>query len=322
MGEEIDSNKVRLIENAGVDKVVIRSVLTCDARSGVCGKCYGRSLGTGHMIEVGEAVGVIAAQSIGEPGTQLTMRTFHIGGTAMRAGEQSTVEVKRAGIVKYENLRVIVTARGDHLVMNRNGQVAICDESGRERERYTVVYGASIKAREGARVSEGEKILEWDPYTTSVMADKEGQINLIDVIEGVTMQEEIDEVTGLSRRVILDHVDEKRQPRAVLTDESGEQLAMYPLPAGGNISVIDGELITPGSVIFKITRDTSKTKDITGGLPRVVELFEARQPKENAIISEINGNVKFAGTIRGMRRVLPECIRQGAQQRGTLSRAA
>ena len=304
VGEEIDSNKVRLIENAGVDKVVIRSVLTCDARSGVCGKCYGRSLGTGHMIEVGEAVGVIAAQSIGEPGTQLTMRTFHIGGTAMRAGEQSTVEVKRAGIVKYENLRVIVTARGDHLVMNRNGQVAICDESGRERERYTVVYGASIKAREGARVSEGEKILEWDPYTTSVMADKEGQINLIDVIEGVTMQEEIDEVTGLSRRVILDHVDEKRQPRAVLTDESGEQLAMYPLPAGGNISVIDGELITPGSVIFKITRDTSKTKDITGGLPRVVELFEARQPKENAIISEINGNVKFAGTIRGMRRVL------------------
>ena len=304
VGEEIDSDKVRIIENAGVDKVLIRSVLTCDACTGVCAQCYGRSLATGKLIEMGEAVGVIAAQSIGEPGTQLTMRTFHIGGTAMRAGEQSTVEAKRSGFVKFENLRVITTAKGEQIVMNRNGQIAICDENGREREHYPVVYGASLKAREGARVSEGEKILEWDPYTTSAMADKAGRIALVDVIESVTMQEEIDEITGLSRRVILDHVDEKRQPRAVLSDEAGEQLSTFPLPAGAHISVTEGEVITPGTVIFKITRDTSKTKDITGGLPRVVELFEARQPKENAIISEINGNVKFAGTLRGMRRVL------------------
>jgi DNA-directed RNA polymerase subunit beta' len=303
-GEEINSDKVRLIENAGVDKVIIRSVLTCDSRNGVCSKCYGRSLATGQIIEVGEAVGVIAAQSIGEPGTQLTMRTFHIGGTATRAGEQSTVEAKRPGFIKFENLRLITTGRGEQIAMNRNGLISICDEAGRERERYSVVYGASVKPKEGARVSEGEKILEWDPYTTSVMADKEGKISLVDVIEGLTMQEEIDEVTGLSRRVILDHVDEKRQPRAVLTDESGEQLAAYPLPAGANISVAEGEIIAPGTIIFKITRDTSKTKDITGGLPRVAELFEARQPKENAIISEINGNVKFAGTLRGMRRVM------------------
>ena len=303
-GEEINSDKVRLIENAGVDKVIIRSVLTCDSRNGVCSKCYGRSLATGQMIEVGEAVGVIAAQSIGEPGTQLTMRTFHIGGTATRAGEQSTVEAKRPGFIKFENLRLITTGRGEQIAMNRNGLISICDEAGRERERYSVVYGASVKPKEGARVSEGEKILEWDPYTTSVMADKEGKISLVDVIEGLTMQEEIDEITGLSRRVILDHVDEKRQPRAVLTDEGGEQLAAYPLPAGANISVAEGEIIAPGTIIFKITRDTSKTKDITGGLPRVAELFEARQPKENAIISEINGYVKFAGTLRGMRRVL------------------
>ncbi|MDP6563178.1 MAG: hypothetical protein QF377_05385, partial [Candidatus Thalassarchaeum sp.] len=172
VGEEIDSDKVRIIENAGVDKVLIRSVLTCDACTGVCAQCYGRSLATGKLIEMGEAVGVIAAQSIGEPGTQLTMRTFHIGGTAMRAGEQSTVEAKRSGFVKFENLRVITTAKGEQIVMNRNGQIAICDENGREREHYPVVYGASLKAREGARVSEGEKILEWDPYTTSAMADK------------------------------------------------------------------------------------------------------------------------------------------------------
>jgi DNA-directed RNA polymerase subunit beta' len=303
-GEEVNEDRVRRIENAGVDKVVIRSVLTCESRNGVCSKCYGRSLATGSMIEVGEAVGVIAAQSIGEPGTQLTMRTFHIGGTATRAGEQSKVEVKRPGIVKFENLRTITTEKGDQIVMNRNGQIAICDETGRERERYTVVYGAIVRAKEGARVSEGEKILEWDPYTTSVMADKEGQIGLVDVIEGLTMQEEIDEVTGLSRRVILDHVDEKRQPRVVLRDDNGEQLTAFPLPAGAHLSVQEGERISPGGIIFKITRDTSKTKDITGGLPRVAELFEARQPKENAIIAEINGTVKFAGTVRGMRRVL------------------
>ncbi|HJP14452.1 MAG TPA: DNA-directed RNA polymerase subunit beta', partial [Nitrospinota bacterium] len=255
-GEEIDSDKVRIIENAGVDKVLIRSVLTCDACTGVCAQCYGRSLATGKLIEMGEAVGVIAAQSIGEPGTQLTMRTFHIGGTAMRAGEQSTVEAKRSGFVKFENLRVITTAKGEQIVMNRNGQIAICDENGREREHYPVVYGASLKAREGARVSEGEKILEWDPYTTSAMADKAGRIALVDVIESVTMQEEIDEITGLSRRVILDHVDDKRQPRAVLSDEAGEQLSTFPLPAGAHISVTEGEVITPGTVIFKITRDT------------------------------------------------------------------
>ena len=303
-GEEINEEKVRLIENAGVERVTIRSVLTCETQSGVCSKCYGRSLATGQLVEVGEAVGVIAAQSIGEPGTQLTMRTFHIGGTATRAGEQSTVEAKREGFVKYINLRIITSKKGDLINMNRNGQIAICDETGRERERYPVVYGAYVRARENSRVSEGEILLEWDPYTFSIMAEKEGSIALLDVIEGLTMQEEIDEITGLSRRVILDHADEKLQPRAALLDAGGEQISVYPLPAGAHISVQEGEAISAGDIIFKITRETSKTKDITGGLPRVAELFEARKPKENAVISEINGHVKFAGTLRGMRRLM------------------
>ena len=303
-GEEINEEKVRLIENAGVERVTIRSVLTCESQSGVCSKCYGRSLATGQLVEVGEAVGVIAAQSIGEPGTQLTMRTFHIGGTATRAGEQSTVEAKREGFVKYINLRIITSKKGDLINMNRNGQIAICDETGRERERYPVVYGAYVRARENSRVSEGEILLEWDPYTFSIMAEKEGSIALLDVIEGLTMQEEIDEITGLSRRVILDHADEKLQPRAALLDAGGEQISVYPLPAGAHISVQEGEAISAGDIIFKITRETSKTKDITGGLPRVAELFEARKPKENAVISEINGHVKFAGTLRGMRRLM------------------
>ncbi len=303
-GEEINEEKVRVIENAGVERVTIRSVLTCESHSGVCSKCYGRSLATGQLVEVGEAVGVIAAQSIGEPGTQLTMRTFHIGGTATRAGEQSTVEAKREGFVKYINLRIITSKKGDLINMNRNGQLAICDETGRERERYPVVYGAYVRSRENSRVSEGEILLEWDPYTFSIMAEKEGAITLLDVIEGLTMQEEIDEITGLSRRVILDHADEKLQPRAALLDAAGEQISVYPLPAGAHISVQEGEAISAGDIIFKITRETSKTKDITGGLPRVAELFEARKPKENAVISEINGHVKFAGTLRGMRRLM------------------
>ena len=303
-GQEINEDRVRGIENAGVEKVTMRSVLTCDARTGVCAKCYGRSLATGNLVEVGEAVGVVAAQSIGEPGTQLTMRTFHIGGTATRASEQSTVEAKRAGFVKYHGLKVIQSKKGDLINMNRNSQIAICDETGRERERYPVVYGAVVKARDNSKVSEGEKLLEWDPYTFSVMTERAGRVSLMDVIEGVTMQEEIDEVTGLSRRVIIDHADEKRQPRAVLYGEGGEQLSVFPLPAGAHMNVQEDDAIQPGDIIFKITRETSKTKDITGGLPRVAELFEARKPKENAVISEINGTVKFAGTVRGMRRVL------------------
>ena len=304
-GEEINEDKVRVIEEANIDKVVIRSVLTCESTKGVCAKCYGRSLATGHLVEIGEAVGVIAAQSIGEPGTQLTMRTFHVGGTAMRAGEQSTAEAKREGFVRYNNLRVITNKRGQLVNMNRNGMISICDETGRERESYPVVYGAVVLVRENSKVSEGEKLLEWDPYTFSVMAEKEGKVKLLDVIEGVTMQEEIDEITGLSRRVIIDSSDEKLQPRAQIEiPDSDLPAPTYPFPTGANIGVQDNDKVSPGDIIFKITRESSKTKDITGGLPRVAELFEARKPKENAIISEIKGHVKYAGTVRGQRRIL------------------
>jgi len=303
-GDEINEDKVRVIEEANIDKVVIRSVLTCESSKGVCAKCYGRSLATGKLVEIGEAVGVIAAQSIGEPGTQLTMRTFHVGGTAMRAGEQSTAEAKREGFVRYNNLRVITNKRGQLINMNRNGMISICDETGRERETYPVVYGAVVLVRENSKVSEGEKLLEWDPYTFSVMAEKAGKVRLLEVIEGVTMQEEIDEITGLSRRVIIDYSDEKLQPRAVIEMPDTDETSNFPLPTGANIGVQEGEDVSPGDIIFKITRESSKTKDITGGLPRVAELFEARKPKENAIISEIKGHVEYAGTVRGQRKVI------------------
>ncbi|MFQ5894422.1 MAG: DNA-directed RNA polymerase subunit beta' [Nitrospinota bacterium] len=300
---EIDEEAVQRIENAGIEEVPIRSVLTCECPDGVCVLCYGRNLATSKLVEIGEAVGVIAAQSIGEPGTQLTMRTFHIGGTATRAVEQSTLEAKRLGVLRYVNLRTVTNKQGDTVVMNRNGHVAVVDDTGRERERYPVVYGAKIKLKDGGKVNEGDKIVEWDPYTLSILTEVEGTVKFGDVVEGITMQEELDEVTGLSRKVILESHDEKRQPRISVKDSRNNTVARYPLPAGSHIAVAEGQTVAPGDTLAKIPRETTKTKDITGGLPRVAELFEARKPKEQATISEVDGEVKLAGTVRGMRRV-------------------
>jgi DNA-directed RNA polymerase subunit beta' len=303
--QEIVEPLASRIENAGIDRVRIRSVLTCEAERGVCVNCYGRNLATGKMVEIGEAVGVIAAQSIGEPGTQLTMRTFHIGGTASRVVEQTVLESKFSGTVKYNDLRTVRTAAGDLVVMNRNGLILIMDEQGRKKEQYQAVYGARIKAEEGSSVSPGDILMEWDPFTMAILTEYTGRIALRDVIEGVTMREEVDEVTGLAQKVIVEHQREELQPRISVKDESNHTIFKCLLPAGAHLMVSDGQMVSAGEVIAKMPRETTKTKDITGGLPRVAELFEARHPKEAAVISEIDGRVELPpGYVKGMRKVI------------------
>jgi DNA-directed RNA polymerase subunit beta' len=300
----VDEETVVAIENAGIEKIRMRSCLTCESKQGVCIKCYGRNMTTLEWVEVGEPVGVIAAQSIGEPGTQLTMRTFHIGGTASRVIEQTTLNTKRGGIVKYLGLRTLKNKDGEIIVMNRNGSLVVQDASGREKERYSVVYAAKLKVADGQDVQEGQTLVEWDPYTNAILTEVSGTIAFGDLIEGVTMKEDFDEITGLSTKVIISHRDEKKQPRISLKDEKGETVRRYILPAGANINVSEGDVVSAGDLIVKIPRESAKSKDITGGLPRVAELFEARKPHEQATITEISGTVKFGGFVKGMRKVI------------------
>ena len=292
------------IENAGIDRIKMRSVLTCEARRGICVKCYGRNLATSRLVELGEACGVLAAQSIGEPGTQLTMRTFHIGGTASRAVEQSTLECKGAGLVRFNNLRTVKTAHGDQVVMNRNGAISIIDEKGRKKESYPAVYGARLKVEDGKAVKAGQILIEWDPFTTAILAEQGGKVHFRDVIDGVTIREEVDEVTGLSQRVVVQHGREDLQPRISIKDDHGTTAFRCLLPVKAHLMVGEGQTVSAGDVLSKIPRETMKTKDITGGLPRVAELFEARRPKDAAVISEIDGRVEFGGTVKGMRKLV------------------
>jgi len=308
---EIDETLVAKIEEAGLEKVKIRSVLTCQSKRGICAKCYGRDLSRGHLVNLGEAVGVIAAQSIGEPGTQLTMRTFHIGGTASRHAEQTSLESRNEGVVKFININSVTTADGNYIVMNRNGELAIVDETGREREKYSVVYGAKIKVAPGAQVKAGASIAEWDPYTMPILTEVTGRIKFGDIIEGVTVEEQVDEVTGLSRKVIIESRDADKRPRIAIKDDSGKTVktlesavGRYFLPVGANISVQEESYVNAGDIIAKIPRETTKTKDITGGLPRVAELFEARKPKDYAVISEIDGAVSYGKDAKGKRKVV------------------
>ncbi|MGH9202507.1 MAG: DNA-directed RNA polymerase subunit beta', partial [Vicinamibacterales bacterium] len=305
--QEIDEEKAAEVQDAGIEKVKIRSVLTCASRRGVCARCYGRDLSTGRLVDLGLAVGVVAAQSIGEPGTQLTMRTFHIGGTASRISDQSTLDSKHKGIVRFENLQVVdrPTQAGTELVvMNRNGFIVVQDDKGRDRERYQAVYGARLKVKDGQAVDNGTILIEWDPYTFSILTDEAGMVRFKDIQEGVTVQEDVDEVTGLSRLVIVDSPDEKKQPTVEIKSDSGTMLRRYMMPVSAHLMVQDGEAVHAGDVLAKIPRETTKTKDITGGLPRVVELFEARKPKDPAVISEIDGTVKYGGVVKGQRKIL------------------
>jgi DNA-directed RNA polymerase subunit beta' len=303
VNQEINEDLAAAIQAAGIERVKIRSVLTCESRRGVCVRCYGRNLATGRVVEMGEAVGVIAAQSIGEPGTQLTMRTFHIGGTASRISEQSTLEARNNGFLKYHSIQTVMNREGAHVVMNRNGAVAIVDEKGRERERYSVVYGARIKLAEGSPVKVGEIIVEWDPYTFSILTEVAGTAQFKDLEAGVTVQEQVDEVTGLSQWVVKDPFEEKFQPQIVIRNEK-KGTKKYLMPARAHLMVQEGDEVSPGDVLAKIPRETTKTKDITGGLPRVVELFEARKPHEPAVITEIDGIVRYADVVKGQRKIL------------------
>ncbi|MBI1865619.1 MAG: DNA-directed RNA polymerase subunit beta', partial [Nitrospirae bacterium] len=282
-GAEVDEDVTHRIDDLGLDQVKIRSVLTCHARRGVCARCYGRDLGRGRRVEIGEAVGVMAAQSIGEPGTQLTMRTFHIGGTASKVAVQTGQDSRHDGRVRYVNLATVRNKEGDMIVMNRNAQLVVQDETGREREKYSVVYGAKLKVEDGVRVKPGQRLVEWDPYSLPFLAEVGGRIAFGDIEEGVTVREEVDEVTGLSHKVIIDYPADRRPRISIVEKNQG---------------------VAPGDILAKIPRETTKTKDITGGLPRVAELFEARKPKEQAVISEIDGTVEFGGFVKGMRRVI------------------
>jgi len=295
------------IQNSGIERVQIRSVLTCESKRGVCVSCYGRNLASGKLVELGEAVGVIAAQSIGEPGTQLTMRTFHIGGTASRVSEQSRQEAKSKGFIRFINLTTVKSKEGDLIIMNRNGAIAIVDEKGRERERYAVVYGARLKKKENDPVGMGETMVEWDPYTFSILTEIGGTVKFKDMEEGITLHEEVDDVTSLSHWVVSDSPDEKRQPQVLVTADHAARGAgnkKYLMPSHAHLMVQDGQAVAPGDVLAKIPRETTKTKDITGGLPRVVELFEARRPRETAVISEIDGTVKYGDVAKGQRKIM------------------
>ncbi len=299
---EINEDLAAQVQLSGLQKVRLRSALTCESRRGICVKCYGRNLATGNTVEIGEAVGVIAAQSIGEPGTQLTMRTFHVGGTA-RLEQETKHLAAMDGKVKYlDDLKVIKNRKKEMISLKRQSEIALEDERGREVARYTIVYGAQLHVKDGQKVKEDDVLATWDPFTFAILSEVKGTVKYQDLKEGKTVEEEIDKVTGQKRLVVKDS-DEKNQPRLEIKD-GNKTLKTYQMPIRANLMVEDQQQIEPGDVIAKIPRETTKTKDIVGGLPRVVELFEARRPGETAMMSEINGNVKFGPISKGKRKII------------------
>lgn len=306
-GEEIDEEAVKAIEEAGIEKVPIRSPLTCKSPRGICRKCYGRDLAQGRLVEIGEAVGIIAAQSIGEPGTQLTMRTFHIGGAVSKRVEQTSISNKYPGKIKFVNLHTVVNRNGELIAINRNGELVVeSATTGRERERYRIIYGAKIKVRDGDLVEAETSIAEWDPFNTPILTEVEGTVKFGDLIEGQTIQERIDPVTGKASKFVSEYKESDLRPRVSIKDTKGRTIARYYLPVGAMLMVNEGDPVYPGDVLAKIPRETTKTKDITGGLPRVAELFEVRRPKEHAIIAEIDGIVHFGKDTKGKRKIVIE----------------
>ncbi len=310
--EEIDEDASRRIEDAGLERVQIRSVLTCQTRRGVCAKCYGRDLGHGTSVSMGEAIGILAAQSIGEPGTQLTMRTFHIGGTASRRAEQSFHVARGKGWVRFDNPKMVIDRQGDLVNLSRQAELVLVSEKGIERERYPLTYGAHIKVKEGQEVLTGQILAEWDPFTNAILTEVGGTIKFGDIIDHISVQERVDPVTGKASRLIVESKDPELRPRISVKDAEGQTaripgspaFARYFMPVGAIIMVNEGEEVAPGDIIAKIPRETTKTKDITGGLPRVAELFEVRKPKETAIISEISGVVESGKHVKGKRKII------------------
>lgn len=301
-GEEITEEKAEMIEKLGIEKIRIRSVLTCESERGVCVKCYGRNLASHRLVEIGEAVGIIAAQSIGEPGTQLTMRTFHIGGTASRIVAQSQIKARNKGVVRYHNLKCVPKDKG-FIVLNRNGFISINDERDRELERYPVPQGAMIAIPDGKEVIEGVIFVRWDPYNSPILTEVAGEVTYEDITEGITIREQVDPATKLTERVVVEHRSEFH-PQIIIMNQKKEVLGIYPVPVGAHILVKDRQKIEAGDLLAKIPRLVVKTRDITGGLPRVAELFETRRPKDPAIISEIDGFVEFGETKKGEKVII------------------
>jgi DNA-directed RNA polymerase subunit beta' len=316
-GTMLDEATVQRLEDLSIDNVLVRSPITCEIRYGVCSQCYGRDLARGHRINIGEAVGVIAAQSIGEPGTQLTMRTFHIGGAASRSAAINNIEIKSNGVAKLLNIKTVAHHKGYLVAVSRSGEISVVNEMGRERERYKVPYGATITIQDGAEVKQGQIVANWDPHTHPVVTEVEGKIKFEDFIDGVTVAEQVDEFTGLTSIVVLDPksrggVGKDLRPVAKLIDDEGNEIcfanteipAVYALPVGAIISMGDGAKVSVGDVIARIPQESSKTRDITGGLPRVADLFEARKPKDPAIMAEHTGTVSFGKETKGKRRLV------------------
>ena len=316
-GDLIDEVCVDLLDESGVDEVWVRSAITCETRQGICAKCYGRDLARGHLVNMGESVGVIAAQSIGEPGTQLTMRTFHIGGAASRAVTISAIQVKNAGQIRLHNIKTIVNKNGNLVAVSRSGELGVIDDSGRERERYKVPYGAIISVGDGDAVAAGQEVATWDPHTHPIITEVAGRVKLADFVDNVTITKETDEFTGLSSNVVLDFksrgaAGRDLRPSVRLIDEEDRDLlipgtempAQYVLPAGAIFNLEDNARVEVGDVIARLPQESSKTRDITGGLPRVADLFEARRPKDAAVLAEISGTVSFGKETKGKQRVI------------------
>jgi DNA-directed RNA polymerase subunit beta' len=301
--EEIDELKAKAIDSSGVEKVKIRSVLTCESKHGICMYCYGRNLATGNLVKLGEATGIIAAQSIGEPGTQLTMRTFHIGGTASAVFKQPQIKAKFEGTLRYNELRIVQLEDGNNIVLNKNGSVSILADDGRELENHNIVIGSVIAVPDAGKVKKGDTFVQWDPYNVPILSEKAGKVKFHDIIEGVTMKQEMDEQTQQEAMVIIEH-KEDLHPQIIISDDEGEPVANYPIPSGAHIVVGEGDTIVAGTLMAKTPRKSSKTKDITGGLPRVAELFEARRPKDASEISKIDGIVDFGPSVRGKRCIV------------------
>ena len=313
-GVIISEDDIEKIEMAGVDNVKVRSALTCETQPGICAACYGRDLARGTPVNIGEAVGVIAAQSIGEPGTQLTMRTFHIGGAAQRGAEQSKIEAPFDGKIKLDNATLVTTEDSSQIILSRSSEMLILDEQGREKARYRLQYGAKLLKQDGSMVNAGEVLVEWDPYTIPIITEKEGTAHYVDLVDGISMREEVDDSTGIGSRVVIDWKQQSGgsnlRPRITLRDDDGEVInlpngleARYFMSMNAILSVENGSKVKAGTVLARIPRESSKTRDITGGLPRVAELFEARKPKDFAIISESDGVVEFGADYKAKRRI-------------------
>jgi DNA-directed RNA polymerase subunit beta' len=302
-GEEINEESAVLIEEAGIDSVRIRSVLTCESKRGVCARCYGRNLAKIKPIDIGEAVGVIAAQSIGEPGTQLTLRTFHIGGTAARIAEQSKVEAKYTGKIEFKKVVHIYKPDGTMIVTGREGEIRIIDDQKRIRSRMKIPYGSALRVGDKTKIEKGETIFEWDPYSNTIVSEFAGKIRYEDIVPDVSLREELDETTGLIQPIIVEEREKTLFPTIIIKGQKGKSLGSYRIPTGAHLLVQEGQSIEPGEFLVKIPRQISRTRDITGGLPRVAELFEARKPHDPAVISEVDGIVEFGKIVRGQQQV-------------------